>query len=100
MVCLEARVRQSMRRWIRVGAVAEKLGQSVSQTWEDVKRREGFPQPMRRSARMTLFDEQEVDIFMLREMASRDGVRPEDVDAYVERELARQRRIAALAEAA
>jgi len=92
-------VRQWMRRWIRIGAVAEKLGQSESQTWQDVK--EGkLPQPMRRGSRLTLFDELEIDTYMVREMAKRDRIKPEHLDAYVEKQLALQRRIAALAEKA
>ena len=92
-------MRQWMRRWIRVGTVSQKLAQSESQTWEDNKEDPDFPDPIRPGPRMTVWDELEIDAYMIRKMAARDNVKAEDLEAYVEKHLARQWRIAALAEA-
>ena len=48
---------------------------------------------------MTVWDELEIDAYMIRKMAARDNIKAEDLEAYVEKHLARQWRIAALAEA-
>ena len=89
-----------MRQWIRVKRFAEKLSQSESQTWQDAKEDPDFPQPIRPGPRKTVWDEFEADCYMIRKMAARDNVKPEDLEAYIEKHLALQRRIAALAEAA
>jgi predicted DNA-binding transcriptional regulator AlpA len=55
-------------KFIRVPEVAEKLGQSVPKTWNDVATNPAFPQPVKRGG-LTCWVEGEVDTYIAQQVA-------------------------------
>lgn len=52
------------KRSLRPAAVAEKLGVSVPTVWRYVQHNPKFPRPFKLTARVTLFDEGEIDAYL------------------------------------
>jgi prophage regulatory protein len=57
------------KRALRAAQVAEKLGVSVPTIWRYCRINPKFPRPSKLSERVTVFDEQELDDFLLSKQA-------------------------------